>query len=302
MGPMASWPVASAVAIAVVVVTTAAAPMTTEPDVPLGDRRTDDAGIDQVYVPAGCFEMGTDDADAAAAAALDAPSWAIDRITSEQPAHEVCLSSGYWIDATEVTNAAYDAFVTDGGYTSTAWWSPEGLAWLKGRDLDRLPATCGANTEPDVPRACVTWYEAEAYAAWRGGILPTEAQWEFAARGPESLVYPWGDDWDTTMANVLDATEATSVGSYPGAVSWVGASDMSGNVMEWVADWLSDGDEPGSATDPSGPETGGVKIEKGGWFGSNPVVARAAYRHFEDPPDYQDHHIGFRIVEVANAS
>jgi formylglycine-generating enzyme required for sulfatase activity len=143
----------------------------------------------------------------------------------------------------------------------------------------------------------VTWYEAEAYARWRDGRLPTEAEWEYAARGPESLVYPWGNTFDENKANVILSPGLTPVGSYPDGVSWVGAHDMAGNAMEWVQDWLDvDYYKLNEQYDPQGPETGTVKIEKGGWWGSNAFVARSAYRHFEDPPLYQDHHIGFRIV------
>lgn len=90
------------------------------------------------------------------------------------------------------------------------------------------------------------------------------------------------------------------MGSYPDGVSWVGAHGMAGNAMEWVQDWLDvDYYKLGEQYDPQGPETGTIKIEKGGWWGSNAFVARSAYRHFEDPPLYQDHHIGFRIVTPA---
>jgi formylglycine-generating enzyme required for sulfatase activity len=87
------------------------------------------------------------------------------------------------------------------------------------------------------------------------------------------------------------------VGSYPTGASWVGARDMAGNAMEWVADWLDPAYYAKSpASDPTGPPTGTIKVEKGGWWGSNPFAARSAYRHYEDPPTYQDHHIGFRVV------
>ncbi|NJN54984.1 MAG: formylglycine-generating enzyme family protein [Anaerolineae bacterium] len=100
--------------------------------------------------------------------------------------------------------------------------------------------------------------------------------------------------------NVVGSSGLTPVGSYPEGVSWVGAHDMSGNAMEWVQSWLSyTYYEQGESVDPQGPERGSIKIEKGGWWGSNPFVARAAYHHFEDPPTYQDHHIGFRILTAA---
>ena len=153
--------------------------------------------------------------------------------------------------------------------------------------------------EPDHPQVCVTWYEAEAYSRWRGGQLPNEAQWEYAARGPDSLIYPWGNDFDSSKTNVVDSDGLMPVGSYPVGVSWVGAHDMAGNAMEWVQDWLDENYYQSNVRDdPPGPETGRRKVEKGGWWGSNPFVTRSAYRHFEDPPHYQDFHIGFRVVSM----
>jgi formylglycine-generating enzyme required for sulfatase activity len=237
--------------------------------------------------------MGTEDP-----AGLEPPSWAGAELTSEQPGHDVQLTHGFWIDRFEVTNASFAEFVAAGGYSNPGLWSAEGLTWLE-RHVGELPAPC-ANDAPMHPRACITWYEAEAYAAWRGGRLPTEAEWEFAARGPESSVYPWGNEWDPAMANIVDSEGTVAVGSYPAGASWVGAQDMSGNVMEWVADWWSfDYYKQEVGLDPPGPDRGTKKVEKGGWWGSVPYVGRTAYRHFEDPPTYQDHHIGVRVVADA---
>ena len=257
-----------------------------------GDTRVDPFGIEQVWVPPGTFLMGTADSTG-----LEPPPWAAAEINSEQPQHQVTLTQGYWIDKFEVTNAAFAAFVDAGAYQNQDLWSEAGWDWLSKQDVDRLPLTCRSSVQPDHPRACITWYEAEAYSKWRGGRLPTEAEWEFAARGPDSTIYPWGNEWDESKANVVGIDGLVDAGSYPAGVSWVGAFEMSGNAMEWVQDWLdSDYYEGGDMVDPQGPETGVRKVEKGGWWGSDPFVARAAYRHFEDPPTYQDHHIGFRVV------
>ena len=261
-----------------------------------GKERTDERGVAQVWVPAGTFLMGTDETDPTGD--LAPPDWARFELASERPQHEVSLSSGYWIDTTEVTNAAYQAFVDAGGYQDRKLWSSAGWTWLGGRDATALPAAC-VDAVPDQPRVCITWFEAEAYSAWRGGALPTEAQWEYAARGPSSSIFPWGDDWDPTKANVVDSRALTAVGAYPDGASWVGAGDMAGNAMEWVADWYSAAYHKQEVRDdPTGPEKGSKKVEKGGWWGAVPYVARSAYRHFEDPPTYQDHHIGVRVVSV----
>ena len=262
--------------------------------------RRDAKGIAQVWVPAGTFLMGTDDATLQKLEALDPPAWVRKELGSDRPQHAVRLTDGYWIDTYEVTNAAFRAFVDDGGYATPRYWSERGRAWLATQRLDALPSACPGE-RPDEPRRCVTWYEAEAYAHWRHGRLPTEAEWEYAARGPNSRRYPWGDRFDASRCNVVDATGPVPVGGYPGGASWVGALDMAGNAMEWVADWLDVRYYAGgSAVDPEGPATGTVKVEKGGWWGSNPFVARSAYRHYEDPPEYGDKHIGFRIVSGPN--
>lgn len=252
-----------------------------------GSVRLDRHGVEQVWVPAGDFVMGTADTTG-----LDPPGWARRVMDSEMPAHPVRITRGFWMDRFEVTVRSYRAFIDAGGYDRAEFWSAAGLEWLARVDA---PEICGE--EPDHPVACVSWFEAEAYANWRGGRLPTDAEWEYAARGPESRIYPWGDQWDASRANVVDSEGTTAVGMYPGGVSWIGAHDLAGNVMEWVSDWLTlDYYRPELMIDPQGPETGRIKIEKGGWWGSNPFVARSAYHHFEDPPSYRDHHIGFRVV------
>ena len=283
---------------------TSALAQTPTPQAPqAGDVRTDAKGIEQVWVPAGCFLMGTTDADYERIRAERPPFWVQTNLRAERPQHEVCLTEGYWIDRTEITNASWAAFVEDGGYTTEAYWSADGWAWLQDQAPDSLPRECHTHPEPDYPRACITWYEAEAYAAWRGGSLPTEAQWEYAARGPEALIYPWGNDWDPALANVLDSDDTTEVGSYPDGASWVGALDMAGNLMEWTQDWYDAQYYADSVRDdPAGPDTGTIKTERGGWWGSNAYVARTAYRHDEDPPTYQDHHIGARIVSPGEAA
>ena len=266
------------------------------PDRPPGTARTDAAGVAQVWVPGGVFRMGAE------AGSATPPSWAVDEFAAEHPQHEVAISRGYWIDTTEVTVERFAAFMAAGGYDDQALWSEGGWRWKSSRDPARLPEPC-LEQQPDEPQVCVTWWEAEAYARWRGGRLPTEAEWEFAARGPESLVYPWGNDYDAGLANLDGGTGPVAVGSYPEGASWVGAQDMSGNVMEWVADWYSvTYYQEGVRDDPAGPDKGTIKIEKGGWWGpagdSGEYVGRAAFKYYEDPPSYQDHHIGFRIVSI----
>ena len=259
-----------------------------------GEMRRDAHGVEQVWVTPGAFRMGTDAATLSRLRDMHPPDWVLHALPSESPAHPVVITRGFWIDRTEVTNASYDAFVEAGGYSDRRWWSAEGWAWRE--EQGDLPVSC-VTPVADHPRVCVTWYEASAYAAWRGGRLPSEAEWEFAARGATSRIYPWGNDFDSTRCNVVHSGGLQAVGRYPTGASWVGAVDMAGNAMEWVEDWLDvHYYEAGVADDPRGPEKGRVKVEKGGWWGSNPFVARAAYRHFEDPPDYQDHHIGFRVV------
>jgi formylglycine-generating enzyme required for sulfatase activity len=109
------------------------------------------------------------------------------------------------------------------------------------------------------------------------------------------LTYPWGNEFDSSRCNVVDNKGLEPVGSYPEGASWVGALDMAGNVMEWVQDWLGSY-SPDAVENPTGPASGKVKVEKGGWWGTTFFVARSAYRHFEDPPEYGDVHIGFRVV------
>ncbi len=250
-----------------------------------GQERVDAAGIQQVWVPPGSFKMGTDDATIQELLALNPPAWVEREFASEQPQHEVHLANGYWVDKYEVTNQAFQAFVDAGGYTHQEYWSEAGWRWLGVQSPSSLSRSC-LGEAPDLPRRCVIWYEAEAYASWRGGRLPTEAEWEFAARGPQSLRYPWGNQFASQLCNVVDSQGPVPVGSYPGGASWVGALDMAGNAMEWVQDWLSvTYYQRDISENPTGPQTGVIKIEKGGWWGSNLFVARSRLPPLRRPAD-----------------
>jgi len=188
-----------------------------------------------------------------------------DGVSNDEPVHEVCFDAPFWIDKTEVTNAQYGS---------------EG--YFKGADR---------------PRETVTWDEAKAHCEQRGARLPTEAEWEYAARGPDNLAYPWGNSF--VVGNVVYAgnsnNQTASVGSKPGGVSWVGALDLSGNVWEWVADWYADTYQSGRQVNPSGPGSGQYRVLRGGAWNHFEYVLRAAYRVGPDLTHQYDYD-GFRCA------
>jgi len=229
----------------------------------------DFAGLPMVKVPAGCFVIGRNDGP-----------------TEESPARRICLS-GFWIGQTEITNAQYAACVEAGACT--------------------LPADTAAIDNPalgDHPVVNVTWEQAAAYAAWRGGTLPTEAQWEYAARGPQGYPYPWGfAEPDCERANYADCTGRTRpVGpdQRPEGGSWVGALDMAGNVWEWTSNWYgarSYVDYNDGQVDPAGPAEGQLRVLRGGAWGEPVDRLRATYRARHTPGAWGPAR-GFRIVIV----
>jgi formylglycine-generating enzyme required for sulfatase activity len=243
-------------------------------------------GRAMVLVPAGCFMMGSTDAQIEYAVdELGAnPDW----VSNEQPAHRVCFEEPFWIDKTEVTNAQYRACVEAGaGGESGACTAPQDTRYYD----DPVYA--------DYPVVFVDWPQARAYAEWAECSLPTEAQWEYAARGPDALVYPWGDTFaGDNVVYAGNASGTAPVGSKPGGVSWVGALDLSGNAAEWVADWYA-ADTYASLDDgvvnPTGPADGSARVLRGGAFTYFQLLARAPARPGYNP-DLRDNSWGFRVV------
>jgi formylglycine-generating enzyme required for sulfatase activity len=179
-----------------------------------------------VRIAAGPFLMGLPDSDLLAE-------------EHEKPERLVELDT-FWMDVYPITNARYALFLHDNGYKRQELWSSEGWQWRCEQGVLRplLWDERGWDAS-EQPVAGVSWYEADAYARWAGRRLPTDAEWEKAARGSDRRRYPWGNDWPTTdRANfALAVGRTTPVGLYPAGVSPFGCHDMSGNVNNWTADW-----------------------------------------------------------------
>jgi formylglycine-generating enzyme len=250
-----------------------------------------------VRVPAGTFHMGS-------------PAGVGE--TDEYPRHEVTLSA-YCIDKTEVTVKAYAACVEAKGCSaapSTVSGEP-----FSGDGEERYSRLCNGDNRPDHPINCIDWYRAAAYCSWAGKRLPTEAEWEYAARGTDGRVYPWGNEAPTarrlnacgsecvTMAKrelgedwgplyiASDGWDTTApIGVFPDGASPFGALDMAGNVWEWTADWY-DKYPATAATNPRGAAAGLLRVARGGSWNSNDAgYERSAMRNWVSPSD--------RIVDI----
>jgi formylglycine-generating enzyme required for sulfatase activity len=221
---------------------------------------------EMVAVPEGEFDMGcnTDVDDTCA--------------SDEEPQRTISLSA-FEIDKTEVTQAQYAGCVQEG-----ACAAPSSCAW-----------DC---SEGDLPAGCVTREQADTYCAWAGKRLPTEAEWEKAARGTDGRKYPWGNDEPScehvNMAGCGGVAEP--VGSHPAGASPYGALDMAGNVVEMLHDWyVADYYERMPESDPTGPSDGDTYVGRGGGFKSEPFWQRTSVRDWYDLPD-AGKSLGFRCA------
>ncbi|MFF7361638.1 ergothioneine biosynthesis protein EgtB [Streptomyces sp. NPDC008125] len=259
----------------------------------------------EVLVPGGPFTMGT-----------STEPWALD---NERPAHRVEVAA-FFLDTTPVTCGAYQRFIEDGGYAQERWWRPAGWAMVREHELTAplfwhreagqwLRRRFGV-TEPvpdDEPVLHVSWYEADAYARWAGRRLPTEAEWEKAARhdaaAGRSLRYPWGDaDPTPERANLGQRhLRPAAAGAYPAGQSADGVRQLIGDVWEWTAsDFLP---YPGFVAFPYreysevffGPEH---KVLRGGSFAVDPVACRGTFRNW-DLPVRRQIFAGFRTARDA---
>ncbi len=232
-----------------------------------------------VYVPDGPFIMGT------------IPT-GLRKTDHEEPQREVALDA-YYIGKYLVTNAQYVQFVEAGQYYPPRFHTDP-----------RFNA-------PNCPVVGVSWHDAQAFLDWLNELtgeayrLPTEAEWEKAARGTDGRAYPWGNEWDASRANTSESRlkQPTPVGSYPDGVSPYDCYDMGGNVYEWCNDWSHPQTyQYAPAQNPQGPVDGRRKVIRGGsWVARGEFAARCANRAAYEPMEMV-HNVGIRIAKSASES
>lgn len=255
------------------------------PDSPKGPRKRSQLdpliiGKDQrpmVLIPAGEFTMGSGEDDKSAG-------------NDERPAHQVDLDD-FYIDQYEVTTSHYENFLQETQYAVPKYWSPQ------------VPKQQG-----NKPVVGVNWKDATTYCSWAGKRLPTEAEWEKAARRTDQRIYPWGNALPTDKlakldrcCNFNDYGALSDVGSYKEGMGPYGTYDMAGNVWEWVADWYDEAYYSKSAgRNPKGPDEGVLRVIRGGGWDSKPAMVRSAFRDRLSPSNrnaVQDGNIGFRCAQ-----
>jgi formylglycine-generating enzyme required for sulfatase activity len=272
----------------------------------IGQTWTSGDNAVMVCVPAGEFLMGSVNDKAAD--------------VDEEPQHRVNLSA-YWIDMYEVTNGKFGSFITSTGYQTEAERAGGGDIWIDALDTTqpsfdsgaywKNPLGDGSGIDSNHPVTQVSWYDAKAYCEWAGKRLPSEAEWEKAARGTDGRRYPWGS-WDGTLANHADSSTHFSwsesdndgyqytspVGAFSGGASPYYALDMTGNVWEWTADWYDANyykSRPNPDINPTGPASGTYRVSRGGSWAYVSWMVRPAIRYGYDP-FYHRSDIGFRCA------
>jgi formylglycine-generating enzyme required for sulfatase activity len=232
------------------------------------------AGAEMRLIPAGEFTMGSENG-----------------ASDEQPVHPIYLDD-FYMDTYEVTNVLYANCVQGGGCTPP-------------RDTSSSTNSSyyGNPQFDDYPVIHVDWNQARAYCEWRGGSLPTEAQWEKATRGTDERTYPWGEGIDCTKANYFGCIGGTTeVGSYEDGKSPYGIHDLAGNVREWVADWNDDNYYASSpSSNPLGPASGQARVQRGGAWNYNGNDLRASNRDRLDPGN-STANVGFRCAMDATTA
>ena len=239
-------------------------------------------GAPMVFIPAGPFPMGV-------------PAGSRDGGRDEHPNHEVFLDA-FHIDRYEVTNGRYLEFVRVTGHRKPQHpTNAKRNLWQSGM----MPETIA-----DRPVINVDWHDADAYCTWAGKRLPTEAEWEKAARGTDDRRFPWGDVEPTDrqlnyLQRWIGEKTLMPVGSYEAGQSPYGVHDMAGNVFEWVADWYDPhyyAKSPGQ--NPKGPKSGSRKVVRGsGWQSEAPTVR--IFTRFGSDPKERNESTGFRCASAA---
>jgi len=238
------------------------------------EYRNEKDGSVLIEIPAGSFTMGSNDGG-----------------SDEKPVHTVSLNK-YYIGKYEVTNAQYKKFCDATGHAQPSQPSDPGFSGLSNYFTNY----------PNYPVVNVSWNDAKAYCDWAGLRLPTEAEWEKAARGTDGRKYLWGNTWDAAKCNSSergDSYEYTSpVGSFPSGVSPYGCYDMAGNVWEWCNDWYGENYYANSpSSNPAGPASGDDRVLRGGGWNDDAGRCRSANRgsNFPEIPDV--FYFGFRVAQ-----